>query len=121
MPTWQSSQDNRNHYHTLSGIIDLSQKKVDLQSNTEEWDRYSSRYDEITFYNDYVSYSEKFSTRHLCLQFFERLKEKCSSNKDIDVKCSCQVFRIQISLSSLSPVDWGSLLSIRFMHHPSSW
>lgn len=121
MPTWQSSYDNRNHYHSLSGIIDLSKKTVDLQSNTEEWDHYSSRYDEITFYKDYLSYSEKFSTRHLCSQFFERLKEKCSTNKDIDVKSNCQMFHIEISLSSLSPIDWGSLLSIRFTHHPSSW
>lgn len=108
-------------YKELSGTIDLSKKTIEFKSNTEKWDFYSRRYDEYTFYEDYLTYSDKLSTRYLCLQFFEGLKEKCSSNKDIDVKCSCQVFRIQISLSSLSPVDWGSLLSIRFMHHPSSW
>lgn len=115
------SHDTRDHYHELSGVIDLSKKIIEFKSNTEEWDFYSHRYDEYTFYRDYVTSFQRLSTRHQCFQYYERLIEKCDTDTNIDIQSNENMFLIKINLSSRSPIDWGRFLNIRFIHHPSSW
>lgn len=115
------SNDICQRYKELSGAIDLSKKTIELKSNTEKWDFYSRRYDEYTFYDDYVTSLQRFSTRYQCHQYYEQLVEKCRTNSEIDIQSECDLFHIKMTFSSPSPIDWGELLSIRFTHHPTSW
>lgn len=115
------SHEIRNHYHELSGTIDLSKKTIEFKSNTEKWDYYSHRSGEYTFYSDYVTIFERLSTRYLCLQYHERLIEKCNTDSDIHIKSERGLLSIEISITSQSPIDWGKFLSIRVTHHPHSW